>query len=856
MVRFARAAVPPLALIVMIAAAAFALGRIYAGTVLMPLVAAAGAGAVLISVAARRAPSWLVAPISVVGMVGYTLGALWWSADRAGLPGPLRDLAVEAARNGIPRLLTAMIPVEPTPDTVIVPVVAAWLAGLAGAELGLRWGRLLIGYGPPVLLFAGALYVVGPNAAPAVVPVLMVVVAGALGLAVTGRPSAPDAAALPRRTQVALRVRAAVAALAAIGLVAATAPLVTRRVEATPVDPRQYVQPPQVDSLDENPLIRISGWALNPEQKLFDLSSDRAEPTRIRLAVLSDYDGITWRVGAVYRGAGRVLPAPATLPGNAVAPVTQRIEIGDLSGRLLPAVPTPSRVDGVRVAYDPSTGTMIEPDGLRPGVAYTVSSLAEQPDLNLLTAAEVPFGDGVARMLALGAGAPEPMRELSERIASDAGGSAYQRALGIEDYLATHYKVIADAPSGHAYPNLGFFLFGPANGGGQQGTSEQFAASYAVLARMMGLPTRVVVGFRSATGSGPVRGADAQAWPEVYFTDVGWVAFDPMPKPDTVPEPPEREPPKPEPPTPPPSEAPLPTLDPTVSPTAAPIVAAAPDGSGVAPVYAIGGGSLLLLVVAAWCALVVMRRGLSLRRLATGTPADRVAGAWLEVRDALRLAGTPAATHLSATELAAHAAAAVSVRQAAPEAPSAPQASPATTGTGTGAGKRPATDAPSSTGGRATDARTETGGRAATGAPSSTEGRTGTDARTGTVGRTGTDARTGAGGPAATDARSSTGGWAASDALATADTPATTGGTAPASGAIAPLPELTTLVGLVNRDAFAPGRTGDAEAAEAGEAARAYTARLRAAQSRWRRLVWPAHPGPLRWRRKHHTDPR
>ncbi|HTF09163.1 MAG TPA: transglutaminaseTgpA domain-containing protein [Asanoa sp.] len=748
MVRFARAATPPLALIVMIAAAALALGRVYAGSVLVPLVAGAGAAAVLISVAARRSPSWLVAPLSVVGLAGYTLGAVWWSANRAGLPGPLRDLIIEAARNGIPRLLTALIPVEPTPDTVIVPVVAAWLAGLAGAELGLRWGRLLIGYGPPVLLFAGALYVVGPNATPALGPVLMVVVAAALGLAVTGRPPAP-AAALPRAARVALQVRAVLAALAAIALVAATAPLITQRVEATPVDPRKYVQPPQVDSLDENPLIRISGWALNPDQKLFDVRSDRDEPVRIRLAVLSDYDGITWRVGAVYRGAGRVLPAPATLPANTVAPVTQRIEIGDLSGRLLPAVPTPSRVDGVRVAYDPSTGTMIEPDGLHPGVAYTVSSLAEQPDLNLLTAADVPFGDGIARMLRLGPGAPDQMRELADRLAADAGGSAYQRALGIEDYLATHYRMVADAPSGHAYPNLSFFLFGPANGGGQRGTSEQFAATYAVLARMMGLPTRVVVGFRSATGTGPVRGADAQAWPEIYFNEVGWVAFDPLPKPDTTPETPESEPPKPEPPTPPPSEAPLPTVEPTVSPTAAPLVAAGAGGSGVAPAYAIGGGGLLLLVVAAVCALILMRRRLSRRRLATGTPGDRVAGAWLEVRDALRLAGTPAPAHLSATELAAHAAGAVVDRPAVKEPPV----------------LRPAVEA-----------------------------------------------------------------------VASAE-------------AAPPPPELATLVDLVNRDAFAPDQVGETEAAKAATAARAYHARLRAAQSRWRRLLWPLHPGPLRWNR-------
>ena len=68
-----------------------------------------------------------------------------------------------------------------------------------------------------------------------------------------------------------------------------------------------------MDSLDENPLIRISGWALNPDQHLLDVRADRRRPPtpRIRLAVLSDYDGVTWRVGATYRNAGRVLPAPA-----------------------------------------------------------------------------------------------------------------------------------------------------------------------------------------------------------------------------------------------------------------------------------------------------------------------------------------------------------------------------------------------------------------------------------------------------------------------------------------------------------------------------------------------------------------
>ncbi len=40
------------------------------------------------------------------------------------------------------------------------------------------------------------------------------------------------------------------------------------------MDPRRYVQPPQVESLDESPLIRISGWALHPDQVLLELRSE------------------------------------------------------------------------------------------------------------------------------------------------------------------------------------------------------------------------------------------------------------------------------------------------------------------------------------------------------------------------------------------------------------------------------------------------------------------------------------------------------------------------------------------------------------------------------------------------------
>ncbi|SCG57512.1 Transglutaminase-like superfamily protein [Micromonospora zamorensis] len=811
-VRVLRAAAVPMALIGLTALAGVVLGRVYAGDLLTRLVIGAAVGSVLVSVATRRLPSWLVAPLSVAAMAGWTLWSLRLAANHAELPGGLLEVTADAARNGIPRLLTAMIPVEPAPDTVLVPVVAAWLAGLAGAEVALRAGRVLLGYLPPAGLYAAALYAVGPNAEPAVGATVAFVAVAALGLASppsTATAGDDPAASLTPRVRAAVRLRlatsAALGVALVVGLVAVLGPVVAGQVDGRPVDPRRYVEPPQVQTLDENPLIRISGWALHPEQKLLDVSTERSgapvppsddaspepEPgassgpadtsggVRIRLAVLSDYDGVTWRVGATYRNAGRILPAATPPRDSTVGTVRQQITVAELSGRLLPAVATPQEVSGARVAYDPASGTLIRPEGLTPGLRYAVTSAEEHPDSNLLATANVPAGDEVARVLRVADGVPDPMRRLAAQLAEE-NGAPFARALAIEQFLAEHYRVAADAPSGHAYPNLSFFLFGPRNGGGQEGTSEQFAAAFAVLGRLSGLPTRVVVGFR-AGGQGPVLAGDAYAWPEVLFDGLGWVSFDPLPRPKSEPRPVEEDF-RPTPEDPPPSEAPAPTVEPSASPEPVAAPNGPPNSGRPSTVVLLGAGSggLLLLVGALLLTLLAMRRSLTRTRLVQGDPGQRIAGAWREVTDALRLAGRPVGDDLAATEVARHA------RQALAEARA------------------------RASGGNATDS-------AATG-----EGPTGKGATGGGPTHSGITGRT-----------------------ATGEGPTGSGDE----------PAVDELAALLNRVGFAPDAAAADQAARAAEVATAYVANLRSARPWWRRLLWSIHPSPLhRARQSRHPN--
>jgi hypothetical protein len=109
------------------------------------------------------------------------------------------------------------------------------------------------------------------------------------------------------------------------------------------------------------------------------------------------------------------------------------------------------------------------------------------------------------------------------------------RAQSLADGLHHGYRFDAKAPSGSNIQILRNFVLGNADNGGGQGTSEQFASAFAFLGRSLGLDTRVVVGFRAAgqaNQTSVLRGGDAQAWPEVNFVGVGWVAFDPTPLPN------------------------------------------------------------------------------------------------------------------------------------------------------------------------------------------------------------------------------------------------------------------------------------------------------------------------------------
>lgn len=130
--------------------------------------------------------------------------------------------------------------------------------------------------------------------------------------------------------------------------------------------------------------------------------------------------------------------------------------------------------------------------------------------------------------------------ELDKRIGrlahelTDKYPTPYAKAAAIERYLSTEFGYTLQLPSEMPDDPLADFLFSR-----RRGHCEYFASAMAIMLRQVGIPSRVITGFRGGefnllTNSYIVRGRDAHAWVEGYIAGAGWTTFDPTPAGDAL----------------------------------------------------------------------------------------------------------------------------------------------------------------------------------------------------------------------------------------------------------------------------------------------------------------------------------
>ncbi|BDI21813.1 transglutaminase domain-containing protein [Herbiconiux sp. L3-i23] len=576
----------------------------------------------------------------------------------------LSGLAVGAVF-GWADLVTLRAPVELPYYVTAVPYVSGWLVMLVSVTLALRWlpGRGGAFRSALVLLGPLALYVVG-----VLLGTEQPFLAGIRGVAF----AAIALIWLSRRRRDSARVASAANAAVRRRRLVGTAVVVGSAVVlggagglllAPPVDARYVlrdeIQPP-LEPLDyPSPLAGFRIYTKDLDETDLFTVDGLAEGERVRIATMDSYDGVIWDVAGAEEssdGSGEFSLVGRTVPVPVDAEDGRRVQLDvSVSGYddvWLPDIgyATDFGLDRAALAdlrYNSSTGTAVLTSGVSDGRDYSVAALVPQPpadtdlvDTPVATIQLAPVENVpdivTAKALEFSGAATTPIEKLRN----------IETALKTGGYLS-HGTASDSAPSraGHGADRMTDLLtLDP-----MVGDQEQYASAFALMARSLDYPARVVMGFAPEVPAegGPVTvtGGDVTAWVEVAFDGVGWISFDPtpddtdvpqsqVPRPQTEPQPQVRQPPRAE------NEQ-----EDLVNPTDVEDNDEDEDRPFVLPgwvlVLALSLLIPLLIIVVPLVIVALIKRRRERKRRSQGSGDDRVAGAWAELLDRYAELGYP-----------------------------------------------------------------------------------------------------------------------------------------------------------------------------------------------------------------------
>jgi transglutaminase-like putative cysteine protease len=281
----------------------------------------------------------------------------------------------------------------------------------------------------------------------------------------------------------------------------------------------------------------------NPQTVLtYKTNAANAADQYLQVYVLN-YDGSRGQWELVTPGTSTVVgshalrPAPGT--SSRVAEVRARSQVklatdvagygSKLSFLPVPYAPSSLQVNG-EWAEDNVTLMVYSTKTALGGLSYTVDSKTAAPSPQLL---EQSVGAGTSAVannyLAVPGQDQTLLSKLAARITKNAKTS-FDKAVALQDWFrADHgfkYSLNVHLPDSTA--GLVRFLTKT-----KTGFCQQYAFAMALLARFIGIPARIAVGYTGGStqsnGSWRVTTSDAHAWPELFFGGAGWLRFEPTP---------------------------------------------------------------------------------------------------------------------------------------------------------------------------------------------------------------------------------------------------------------------------------------------------------------------------------------
>ena len=264
-------------------------------------------------------------------------------------------------------------------------------------------------------------------------------------------------------------------------------------------------------------------------------------------SVLDVFDEDGWSPGALSADEptdlANIAPAPGLDSEIATLSITASVSIGQVGGRWIPVPYAPTRIRGLEGnwVWQRDNLGIRSPSASMQGQKYEADLEIAVPTAAQLRASGLDSSPSVAEYTEVPEDLPEIIRERALEVAGDEDTN-YDKAVALQDYFRDGaFEYSESAPVEEDYDGddadiIAVFL------DEKSGYCVHFSSSMALMARTLGIPARVSVGFTPGElrdgKDGPeyvITTDNLHAWPELYFDDIGWVRFEPTPGTGNVP---------------------------------------------------------------------------------------------------------------------------------------------------------------------------------------------------------------------------------------------------------------------------------------------------------------------------------
>jgi transglutaminase-like putative cysteine protease len=274
---------------------------------------------------------------------------------------------------------------------------------------------------------------------------------------------------------------------------------------------------------------------------LLQVTTTDPDPSYLRILTLARFNDAEWSPGDRDVPADHLADGAMPPPEGVAAQTRRRSDSYEVTAlpafdsRWLPTQPPISRINATGDwRYDDKTMDFLagDDDLNTAGLSYTMTAV----HLDITSQQLAEAGPSTHRVDDIFTDLPDDLPPLVADLAAEVTQDAttpYEKAVALQDWFRNTggFTYSLDRQEGNGTEALVEFLSpGP---GGRVGYCEQFAASMAAMARTLGIPARVAVGFLTPSADGArtwiYSAHDMHAWPELYFEGSGWVRFEPTP---------------------------------------------------------------------------------------------------------------------------------------------------------------------------------------------------------------------------------------------------------------------------------------------------------------------------------------